>query len=387
MRKYSVTFVLPGIIFKYPPGGYDIVFRLANILNERGISCSIIFLTNSNFYVPNYVKTNASTKLHYLAKVFNFIFYGRRFGYIYHHWESINKLLFRADYDYSMLKNTDCYLYKKVSDIEFNTNMIIATFWETAYFVSRYIRSSKNNSKGYYLIQNDEDDVSFSGENSDNAKATYKFDLKKIVINKRMYTRFKEDDPIFFHIGINTSLYKLINPIYKRDGILFPLRNGESKGAKYALECIEMLLNSNFKKKIIAFGDYPPNEIPHNIMINIDYYYKPRYIELLKLYNESMIFVLPSIVEGMPSPPLEAMSCGCAVLTTENGGVNEYITDGINGIICPVRDSNCLFEKLMYLVNDKNKRNELVKNGLDTAKRFSYEYMYKDFIDIVRNYI
>ena len=108
---------------------------------------------------------------------------------------------------------------------------------------------------------------------------------------------------------------------------------------------------------------------------------------LRKIYNESAIFILPSIIEGMPSPPLEAMSCGSAVIVTDNGGVNEYIKDGHNGLMCPVRDSNCLFEKIMYLLNNENLRLKLVKNGIETAKLYSYSEMTKQFIDKIKLYL
>ncbi|KPV46716.1 hypothetical protein SE19_04330 [Acidiplasma aeolicum] len=96
-----------------------------------------------------------------------------------------------------------------------------------------------------------------------------------------------------------------------------------------------------------------------------------------------MIFVLPSIVEGMSSPPLEAMACGCAVVVTDNGGVNEYIKDGLNGIIFPVRDSDCLYQKVILLINNKALREQMIQNGLETAKEFSYDNMNKNFIRLI----
>jgi glycosyltransferase involved in cell wall biosynthesis len=140
-------------------------------------------------------------------------------------------------------------------------------------------------------------------------------------------------------------------------------------------------------KKIVVFGDFLPKEIPDNIRSKIKYYYLPTRETLRKIYNESAIFVLPSIVEGIPLPPLEAMYCGSAVVVTDNGGVNEYIEDGYNGLMCQVRDSNCLFEKIMYLINNEELRLKLVKNGIETAKLYSYSEMTKQFIDKIKGYL
>ena len=386
MKKYDVTFVLPGISIKFPPGGYDVVYRLCSAMNESDLKCAIVFQMDASLYIPNYVRNNEYTESRGLfSKLFYEFFYGKRLNYIYKHWEFINKLLFRTDYNYNILKNTNCYLYRDIEDIEFRTGLIIATAWQTAYFVREYCIKNKD-VKPLYLIQNSEDDFSFSGINSNNAKETYSFPFKKIVINRNLYNRFKADDPLFMHVGIDTDFYRLINTIEGRNTITFPLRKDNSKGAKYAMETIEKLLTAKSIKQIVAFGDFLPSEIPNSIKGKIKYYYLPTRKTLLKIYNESSIFVLPSIVEGMPLPPLEAMSCGSAVVVTDNGGVNEYIQNEYNGLICPIKDSNCLFEKIMCLVNDEKLRLKLVRNGIETAGSYSYYEMAKYFIDMVKIY-
>ena len=42
--NYDIVFVLPPPTVSYPPGGYDIVYRLAQALNKENIRTSIIFL-------------------------------------------------------------------------------------------------------------------------------------------------------------------------------------------------------------------------------------------------------------------------------------------------------------------------------------------------------
>ncbi|WP_156324239.1 hypothetical protein [Acidiplasma aeolicum] len=43
LNIYDVVFVLPRPSIAYPPGGYIIVYRLAQALNKGGIRTSIIF--------------------------------------------------------------------------------------------------------------------------------------------------------------------------------------------------------------------------------------------------------------------------------------------------------------------------------------------------------
>ena len=385
-KNYSITFVLPGPTMGYPPGGYNVVYKLAQGLNQNNINTSIIFFSDLSKYVSDYFQEdNKSLKFKMFLNTFNLVFGGNRINLLYK-LKFLFKLVFGTDYDYSVLDNVDCYLYDTVESVKMKTDIIIATAWETAYFVKEF--TNKYSSKPFYLIQNSEDDPSFSGKNSVNAKRTYGFEFTKIVINKKLYNRFKNENPRFFHVGIDTDFFKIINKVDTRENtILFPLRKNESKGAKYAIECAKKLLKNITKIKIIMFGDYKENEIPEEIIGKIVYYHKPTNKELLTLYNKSAIFVLPSLVEGMPLPPLEAMSCGCAVVVTDNGGTNEYIEGGLNGLFCPIKDSDCLYDKVVYLLNNKQKMEELIKKSEETARKFSYDEMVNNFVSIMKDFM
>ena len=383
LNIYDVVFVLPTVSITYPPGGYDIVYRLAQALNKESIRPSIIFLKKPKIYIENYIVSenvknkNRLTRL--MLSLFNLLFNGKRINLFYK--LRLYKLL-GVDYNYSILDNIDLYYYETIEDVKIKTNIVIATSWETAYFVREYVK--KHKIETLYLVQGSPDDVSVSGKNSDNAKLTYTFPFKKIAINQKVYNRFKAEKPLFFHVGIATQFFKKLTKTNDRECIMFPLRKNESKGSKYAIECIRKLLQNNKNTKIMAFGDYKLDEIPVDIRNSIIYHYWPPRKVLLGLYNKSMIFVLPSIVEGMSLPPLEAMACGCAVVVTDNGGVNEYIKDGLNGIMCPIRDSNCLYQKVILLINNKALREQIIQNGLKTAKEFSYDNMNKNFIRLIK---
>jgi len=63
-------------------------------------------------------------------------------------------------------------------------------------------------------------------------------------------------------------------------------------------------------------------------------------------------FLLSSVSEGLSNAALEAMACGLPVVATDCGGMREAITNGVEGLIVPVRDAPALAEALERLWRD-----------------------------------
>ncbi len=78
------------------------------------------------------------------------------------------------------------------------------------------------------------------------------------------------------------------------------------------------------------------------------------------------------------------MSSGCAVVSTDCRGVNEYIVNNKNGLLVPIKDSNAISDAVIKLVNDKNLLNTIAREGQATAKNYTYDSMYKQFESIFK---
>jgi glycosyltransferase involved in cell wall biosynthesis len=94
--------------------------------------------------------------------------------------------------------------------------------------------------------------------------------------------------------------------------------------------------------------------------------------EMAEIYNRAHIFVSTSWWEGFGLPALEAMACGCTVILTDAGGVNEYAVPGQNCLMYKPKNADELREKILLAVNNPNLRNELSRNAMETAKKFSW---------------
>jgi glycosyltransferase involved in cell wall biosynthesis len=87
-------------------------------------------------------------------------------------------------------------------------------------------------------------------------------------------------------------------------------------------------------------------------------------------YSTATAFLYPSRYEGFGLPPLEAMACGCPVVTTAVGAVTEYACDRRNALVVPVGDVDAMADRLEDVLTDAGLRQRLVGEGMTTADAF-----------------
>lgn len=93
--------------------------------------------------------------------------------------------------------------------------------------------------------------------------------------------------------------------------------------------------------------------------------------DLVKIYNLATVFVMPSLYEGFGLPVLEAMSCGCPVVTTKEGSLPEVA--GSAAVYVDAYDYKEIAKGLLEVYNNENLREELIKNGLENTILFSWK--------------
>ncbi len=112
-------------------------------------------------------------------------------------------------------------------------------------------------------------------------------------------------------------------------------------------------------------------------------------LEDLRLqYNTNRIFLNTSLVSPVPTSLLEAMSCGCAIVSTDNCMIPEIIKNGENGFI--TNDENEMRERLEQLLEDDDLAKKLGDNARKTiTSSFSLNRHLKSwnnvFEEVIRN--
>ncbi|MBO7509051.1 MAG: glycosyltransferase family 4 protein [Alphaproteobacteria bacterium] len=93
--------------------------------------------------------------------------------------------------------------------------------------------------------------------------------------------------------------------------------------------------------------------------------------DLTALYSGATFFVYTSQYEGFGLPPLEAMQCGCPVITSNTSSLPEVVGDA--AIMIDWDDDAAHIAAYERYYNDKELRNEMRKRGLARAKQFTWE--------------
>lgn len=104
--------------------------------------------------------------------------------------------------------------------------------------------------------------------------------------------------------------------------------------------------------------------------------------DLPLLYSAAEAFVYPSLYEGFGLPPLEAMACGCPVISSDRGSLGEVVGDAA-WIINP-EDVEDICDALLKLHSDPKSRAALIQKGLARAKEFSWERAARETLAVYR---
>lgn len=116
---------------------------------------------------------------------------------------------------------------------------------------------------------------------------------------------------------------------------------------------------------------------------HIEYYGYVSDNHLAKLYRCSVAFVYPSLYEGFGIPPLEAMSCGTAVVASNCSSIPEVVGDA--GLLFDPKSTKDLADILLLLLNSSTERDRLIAKGYERAKTFSWEKTVAQTVDVYRS--
>ncbi|MBI2159584.1 MAG: glycosyltransferase family 4 protein [Candidatus Rokubacteria bacterium] len=237
-------------------------------------------------------------------------------------------------------------------------DVVVATAWESA---AAAAGAPARCGAKFYFVQHYE---SLYHGTPATVDATYRLRLRKIVISTWlrdvMRERFQSDgevlvtpvDPVLFHavpVTVTTP----------RPRVLMLQHEKAWKGVADGLEAVARVKPRVPGLVLVGFGVKPPPvALPYE-----EFHLSPPQEKLAEVYSSCEIYLCPSWDEGLGMPPMEAMACGAALVTYDNGGCRDYARDGETALVARRRDVADLAAKLERLVTDETLRARLAKAG------------------------
>lgn len=347
----SISFLLPksGNI---PSGGYRVVFEYANRLAADGFVVHIIYPTNLFFR-----KMSISKKLKGLLR----FIYWRLAKFSARNWFDLDKRIKEhivISLNQNFVPRTDFY---------------VATAIQTSFYLKDYDIESKHK---FYLIQ-DFENWEYTDEE---VISTYKFGLRNLVVSDWL-AKIVIQSGVSCEIiknGFDFNYFKLYKPIALRDKYTISMlfHNQERKGCYYGLEALKIVKRKYPDLKVMLFGTpCRPVDLPYWIK----YYQMPDKTTHNMIYNESAIYLAPSLQEGWGLTVGEAMICGAAIVCTNTLGFQEMVNNEESGLIAPIKNAQALADKLIELIENDEKRISLASHGNEIIKEFDWNRSYKKF--------
>ncbi|MBI3977522.1 MAG: glycosyltransferase family 4 protein [Chloroflexi bacterium] len=103
-------------------------------------------------------------------------------------------------------------------------------------------------------------------------------------------------------------------------------------------------------------------------------------LRLTDLYRNAAALVYPSLDEGFGLPVLEALGCGCPVVTSNVSSLPEVAGDA--AILCPPRSVSAIVDAVASLLTDQGRRAALTTAGLQRSQEFDWNTSARQLLQI-----
>jgi glycosyltransferase involved in cell wall biosynthesis len=243
-------------------------------------------------------------------------------------------------------------------------DVVLATAWQSAPVAAA---APARCGAGFYLVQHYES--LYHGDPA-TVDATYRLPLRKIAISTWLGDVMRERFGGVADVVVTPVDRELFHRREEavagpRPRVLMLHHDYAWKGVAEGLEAVRRVRARVPSLRLVGFGvKRPRTPLPYD-----EFHENVPQERLAALYSASDIYLCPSWDEGLGMPPMEAMACGAALVTYDNGGCRDYARDGATALVAPRRDVAALAAALERLATDAALRARLAAAGTALVTR------------------
>ncbi|MDE0652108.1 MAG: glycosyltransferase family 4 protein [bacterium] len=162
-------------------------------------------------------------------------------------------------------------------------------------------------------------------------------------------------------VGVDPEVFRPLPDVLREDARLVTTASADvaMKGLAYLLEAVSLLRESGRKVTLTVIGRPRPDSATLATIDQMGLSDAVRFVsdlteaEIVHLYAESAVAVVPSLYEGFSLPAIEAMSCAAPLVTTTGGALPEVVGPaGEAALQVPPGDSSALADALCRILED-----------------------------------
>jgi len=175
---------------------------------------------------------------------------------------------------------------------------------------------------------------------------------------------FQQVDRKYLNLPENEIIFVSVGRLVKR------------KGYEYAIHALGSLDLDKYTFKYLIIGDGPEERFLKSLARELNIEENVVFLgyvqeELKYQYlSQSDVYLLPSLHEGFGICLLEAMYCGLPIVATNNGGQTDFLIEGRNALLVPIKDWQILAEKIDEICSDELKMKRMSVNNKKDIKRY-----------------
>ncbi len=180
--------------------------------------------------------------------------------------------------------------------------------------------------------------------------------------------------------------------VKKYTQILWVGRYKPGKDIETLIKATKLLCNTQDSLRTLLVGQGPLKNRIKTLAKDLGIYNKIIFQDNIRnekmpdIYNESDIFVLPSIDEGVPRTILEAMACGLPIVCTNLPQITEVVKNC--GITVPLRDPQALAEAISRIICDRKLTQRFKENAREKVVRtYSWDETVKKTTELYKTLI
>src|SRR5665213_268698 len=342
-----VNVVLPKF-FDYPSGGYKVHFQYANELSRRGHQVTVVLPITVE-------KRPSSLDLVKLAAMKTRMIVFRKSALSWFVFDSRVRVVIIAALSARLLPPADA---------------TILTAWQTSANMGERF---PDNGELFQIVYDYEFWMSDAGARSRIETSLKRPDVHLIATSTvvaKMLISIGRDPIATITAGLQEGEFALDAPIEGRGNVVvFPYRTELAKDMATALAAVALIQSEESGVSVECFGDDPVEPLPFGVV----HHGHVSNAELRALYNRACVFLLTSRYEGWGLPAAEAMACGAAVISTKNGGIEDFLEDDENGLLVEVGNWEAVAESVLRLLRDAATRIRLAERGVQVASRMTVQ--------------